>query len=1278
MSSPLATPGEAHSSASPPLTAKNANTHTAHSPEPTDAISSKSSSASKLEGFQRSETPVKQSANKQPTVLSGDSVSPPPRVSKASEAKSTAATSYGVTTTPSGLTLPAPSATLAAPTPVHKATTPNKKKKDPAPETASLPRSESALSTTTALPLESNRPTSPPKAIRQNSSKSFTRSPSALASDSTAISRDQPPTHSSSHTTGTLPTIVPITTALEASSALGAPLSNFAQVSGNASAPIAPADDLPKKKSGSKKRKSIKEGTVFDLERDQSPLARALSDEKITPPTEHLPTSTTSPALVAPVANAEVEANAETSPAVPKIRKSTSSNFKDSIVSLISIPGKKKAKKGDESDGEREDKIVSREGKDAAEKEKDKEKDKEKERNDKDGKDKDKDAKDKEKDAKDKEKDAKEKEKDAKDGSRSKDSKLAKEKDSKEKDASKDKDAMKSSTSDLITSASSSTLSTSSSAVSVTHSVSTPTVTFAKKPKKLKKKVGAKKKPVKVVCYLQTVPLEILLKMLCCLDVASLIQFATTSKLFRSIGQEAFVWHVVAVKMMRAGQRKPRIFEWQSYCKSMWCFRRGLSLDIEASVEVPLGRDMMEMVETANSRIRAYHRHLAASTSTADPEDPSSTTLTQLSQAPSSSSAPAGSSHAVPLPMSLEQYRARFKRSDSGDSTATGKHARVGSDNVSNSEDVPEPSLTPERRASPLPYASSGSLGGIDLYVSHLLDILKDSGPEPSADLSLHYPFLFTEEENLEIRLSATLPNTFKIKQTLTSSPHLVQRAIHLPSREMVTIVKVPYIPGMKPPLRRRELQMARWMQTTDFPFLVSYYGIYFDGRVLSYVSEYCTGGSCRQQLDGTGYTSFTESEIALVARDVLRALAMLHSRGFVHGNVSASSIMISELRQGKSIVKLRMKTLLNSLEAAARSASSSSSSHTPFVHPALLQPSSTPLGMTSVPPGLNTPSFESSAPVVPRSPELASPDTKGSSEPLLKDPPSASSSTTAEPSSPHSTFIGSQARKAYWRAPESTISPAMDIWSLGITLIELAEGRPPCWNLPPAKARASIVNSPPPSLRHPTSFSAKFRAFLDSCLVKDPKGRPTAAQLLTHPFIVDNAQFGPKKLIPGTSATPGSTAPATGRAKLTRFNSSPAPTSAIVRTRTRKAAGGNGANSAAEKTGEIAGGNGNPSATTRRGRAKKTKNLEKSDAGSAAGSSAAGSSNQNGRPQKISRRLSYAGSASTSDTHTHPYLSDSEDNISFALTHSSSRLSFSWSEDWASGSVDVSIDSKH
>ena len=90
-----------------------------------------------------------------------------------------------------------------------------------------------------------------------------------------------------------------------------------------------------------------------------------------------------------------------------------------------------------------------------------------------------------------------------------------------------------------------------------------------------------------------------------------------------------------------------------------------------------------------------------------------------------------------------------------------------------------------------------------------------------------------------------------------------------------------------------------------------------------------------------------------------------------------------------------------------------------------------------------------------------------------------------------------SQTRRIYWRAPESHASPKMDIWSLGVTCLELAEGRPPYWNLPPARVRQQVVNNPPPSFLHPNQWSESFRKFLELCLTKDPARRPDAATLL-------------------------------------------------------------------------------------------------------------------------------------------------------------------------------------
>lgn len=76
------------------------------------------------------------------------------------------------------------------------------------------------------------------------------------------------------------------------------------------------------------------------------------------------------------------------------------------------------------------------------------------------------------------------------------------------------------------------------------------------------------------------------------------------------------------------------------------------------------------------------------------------------------------------------------------------------------------------------------------------------------------------------------------------------------------------------------------------------------------------------------------------------------------------------------------------------------------------------------------------------------------------------------------------------------------DIWSLGITAYELAIGEPPHAKLHSMRAALKIPMSPPPTLPDPTHWTQDFHSFLAACLVKDFNIRPSAAQLLTHPFI--------------------------------------------------------------------------------------------------------------------------------------------------------------------------------
>lgn len=84
------------------------------------------------------------------------------------------------------------------------------------------------------------------------------------------------------------------------------------------------------------------------------------------------------------------------------------------------------------------------------------------------------------------------------------------------------------------------------------------------------------------------------------------------------------------------------------------------------------------------------------------------------------------------------------------------------------------------------------------------------------------------------------------------------------------------------------------------------------------------------------------------------------------------------------------------------------------------------------------------------------------------------------------------------------------DIWSLGITAIELAQGMPPYAREAPMKVIMLVLSRPSPHLPADSAFSKNFHEFIAACLTKDPHKRPTAQQLLQHKFLTQrrDAQY--------------------------------------------------------------------------------------------------------------------------------------------------------------------------
>ncbi|XP_073076575.1 serine/threonine-protein kinase TAO1-like [Manis javanica] len=110
-----------------------------------------------------------------------------------------------------------------------------------------------------------------------------------------------------------------------------------------------------------------------------------------------------------------------------------------------------------------------------------------------------------------------------------------------------------------------------------------------------------------------------------------------------------------------------------------------------------------------------------------------------------------------------------------------------------------------------------------------------------------------------------------------------------------------------------------------------------------------------------------------------------------------------------------------------------------------------------------------------------------------------------ASMASPAKSFVGTP----HWMAPEIILGrneeqydSKVDVWSLGITCIEIAEREPPLFALNAKHALYLITRNDPPTLQS-NEWSSSFRNFVESCVQKNPEDRPTSKELLKHPFLL-------------------------------------------------------------------------------------------------------------------------------------------------------------------------------
>jgi len=226
-------------------------------------------------------------------------------------------------------------------------------------------------------------------------------------------------------------------------------------------------------------------------------------------------------------------------------------------------------------------------------------------------------------------------------------------------------------------------------------------------------------------------------------------------------------------------------------------------------------------------------------------------------------------------------------------------------------------------------------------------------------------------------------------------------------------------------------------------------------------VADLVTSQSDNRTAHGAG-TPLSEPFIAYILREILNALVYLHSEHKMHRDIKSANVLLSV----QGMVKV------SDFGVAAQVGAASGQKRRTFVgSPLYMAPEVIQQSPDLV--GISAPSVDS-----------GEQGEEGGEHKISTEPGEAEQ-------------VLSSQRKSF---EGDGYDEAADIWSLGITAIEMAHGEPPRNGVPSFRLLFLIVREPPPALEG--DFSADFKDFVWQCLRKYPKDRPAAIDLLMHPFV--------------------------------------------------------------------------------------------------------------------------------------------------------------------------------